>query len=244
MKENEDLNQYVNTYSENLFHDENVRGLHCYINHVIQSVTNFDQFLELGIGHGVVMDTLRQKFKQVIVLEGSPVLVNDYQDKYQNVEIIETYFETFSSKAKFQNIGMGFILEHVDDPVAILNKYAKFLTENGRIFIGVPSASSMHRILAKKAGMLENLEQMSETDIAFGHKRSWVYKKWQDLLNNTGFKIEKAYGIAFKPFTTEQLDSLNLDPRIMQALDDLSIEYPELANGIFFEVSYDHKLIN
>jgi len=239
MSKKEDLNQYVNTYSDSLYHDENMRGLNCYIKNTIQSVTNFDQFLELGIGHGLVLDTLREKFKQVIVLEGANSLVQEYENKYDNVEIIETYFETFSTEEKFSNIGMGFILEHVDDPAAILKKYAGLLAKNGRIFIGVPSASSMHRILAKKAGMLENLEEMSETDYAFGHKRSWVYEKWHTLLKNTGFKIEKAYGIAFKPFTTDQIDSLNVDPRIMLALDDLSNEYPELANTLFFEVSYN-----
>lgn len=238
MNKTENLNQYVDTYSGSPFHEENLRGLQRYVNCVIQSCANFDQYLELGIGHGLVLDRLRQEFKRVVVLEGAQSLVEEYKNKFDNVELIETYFETFSSKEKFSNIGMGFILEHVDDPGAILKRYAGLLAENGRIFIGVPSASSMHRILAQKAGMLENIEQLTETDIAFGHKRLWIYQKWLDLLEDTGFKIEKAYGIAFKPFTTGQLNSLNLDPEIIHALDDLSLEYPELSNGLFFEVSY------
>ncbi len=238
MNSSKDLNQFVDTYSNDPFHDENQRGLNRYVQCCINNSTQFDNYLELGIGHGVTLDLLRQKFKRVVVLEGASSLVTQYQNKYSNVEIIETYFETFSSSEKFANIGMGFILEHVDDPIAILKRYAPFLAKNGRIFIGVPSATSMHRILAQKAGMLENIEQLSAADLAFGHKRLWSYQKWCNSIETAGFTINKAYGIAFKPFTTQQLYSLNLDPKITAALDDLSAPYPELANALFFEVSH------
>ncbi len=238
MNEAKNLNQFVNTYSNDPFHNENQRGLYRYANLCIKHSLNLDSYLELGIGHGVTLDQLSHNFKRVVVLEGASTLVNEYTGKHKNVEIIETLFERFSSTEKFANIGMGFILEHVDDPATILQQYVQFLTKTGRIYIGVPSASSMHRLLANQAGMLDNIEQLSETDIAFGHQRLWTYQKWRDVLENTGFKIEKAYGIAFKPFTTGQISSLNLDDRIILALDDMSENYPELANALFFEVSY------
>ncbi len=239
MAKNKDLNQFVNTYSNDPFHDENQRGLNRYVQCCIENSRHFDSYLELGIGHGVTLNLLSQQFKQIVVLEGASNLVNQYTGKYSNVDIIETWFETFSTQEKFNNIGMGFILEHVDDPIAILNQYAGFLTKNGRIFIGVPSASSMHRLLAQQAGILDNIEQLSEADLAFGHKRLWSYQKWRDMIENEGFTIEKAYGIAFKPFTTTQLSRLKLNSNIVQALNDLSTNYPELANALFFEISHE-----
>ena len=239
MEKSKDLNPFIDTYSNDPFHNENQRGLNRYVHCCIQNSHDFDRYLELGIGHGVTLNRLSQQFKQVIVLEGASNLVKEYREKYSNVEIIETWFETFSTQEKFNNIGMGFILEHVDDPMAILKQFAGFLTENGRIFVGVPSASSMHRLLAQQAGLLENIEQLSAIDLAFGHKRLWSYQKWRDVIESNGFTIEKAQGIAFKPFTTPQLASLNLDLKVIQALDDLSTNYPELANALFFEISHD-----
>lgn len=238
MKHFENLNQYVETYSNNPFDEENRRGLIRYVSYCIDSSFGNDNYLELGIGHGVTLNKLKAYFKRVVVLEGASSLVKEYQGKYDNVEIIETYFEQFSTREKFDNIGMGFILEHVDDPIAILRQFAQFLSATGRIFIGVPSASSMHRILAQKAGMLNDIRELTPTDHAFGHKRLWTYSDWKNLLETEGFKVEKIQGLAFKPFSTSQLASLNLAPSIIDALDDLSIAYPELANALFIEASY------
>lgn len=236
---NENLNNYLHAYIDdtNLYYEENIRGNVRYINCCIEACTNFDLFLDLGIGHGLALNILRNKFKQVLVLEGASDLVREYTNKYDNVKVIETYFESFFTKEKFDNIGMGFVLEHVDDPAALLNHFAQFLSSEGRLFIGVPSASSLHRLLAHKAGMITDIEMMTETDFAHGHKRLWSYSKWRAFFENEGFKIETAYGIAFKPFATSQLKSLNLDPKIITALDDLSAHYPELANGLFFVLS-------
>ena len=49
---------------------------------------------------------------------------------------------------------MGFVLEH---PEEILKKYSKFLEPNGKIFISVPNAN--------KAGLLEDIKMLSETDM-------------------------------------------------------------------------------
>lgn len=238
MQHPEDLNSYIDTYQNDPFHDENQRGLNRYVNCCITHKIGDDNYLELGIGHGVTLDKLSNHFKRIVVLEGSSALVQDYTGKYGNVELIETYFEQFSTQERFDNIGMGFILEHVDDPAAILTRFAQYLSPKGRIFIGVPSASSMHRLLAQKAGVLEDIRVLSATDIAFGHKRLWTYSDWKNLLESLGFKIELAQGIVLKPLTTGQLDSLNLSPAIYDAMDELASAYPELANALFIEASY------
>lgn len=235
----ENLDQYSNLYSDEsyLYYDENIRCNTNYVNYCIKACTNFDHYLDLGLGHGKAIDLLSSNFKQVAVLEGSSVLAGTYANKYANVQIIETYFEEFSTNEKYENIGMGFILEHVDNPAVLLNQYAHFLTNSGRLYIGVPSASSMHRILAQKAGLLDDIEQMNEVDVLVGHKRLWTYEKWCKLFEDNHFKIEQVKGLTFKPFTTSQLNSLNLDSKIITALDDLSAHYPELANGLFFVLS-------
>lgn len=232
----ENLEQYLETYRKDPFAFENKIMLHTFSSRCIQYSVSKKNYLELGIGHGITIENLSGYFEKVIVLEASPTLVNQYKNKYDNVELHETYFENFESTQRFDNIGMGFVLEHVDDPAFLLNKYRKFLTKNGSIFIGVPSASSLHRILAFKAGMLKDICQLSDTDINFGHKRYLTYHHWITLLKNEGLRIERVEGLYLKPFSTQQIQGLNLDSRIVDALVDVSKDYPEISNSLFIEV--------
>lgn len=237
MESKEDLNQFINSYQDNPFHDENVRGLARFVNYCLEFARDAQNYLELGIGHGITLQQLSQNFQHVVVLEGSSELVTEYTHKYPNVKVIETYFEEFESDEKFANIGMGFILEHVEDPVGILTRFKKMLAPEGRILVGVPSASSLHRLLALRAGMLADLRLLSETDLAFGHKRLWTYQDWCDLFHQTGLTIETARGLAFKPFSTGQLQQLQLDLKIVTAMDDFAADYPEFSNALFFVLS-------
>lgn len=236
MTANEDLDQYVATYANDPFGYENEMMLYNYATRCVNYSSNHENYLELGIGHGIALDILARYFSKVVVLEGSSRLIKQYSNIYHNVEMHEVYFEKFTATEKFHNIGMGFVLEHVDDPVSILNKFRKSLTSNGSIFIGVPCASSLHRLLAFKAGLIKDIREMSQVDLDFGHKRFLTYDDWWKLFNKEGFHIIRAEGLYLKPFTTAQIGSLNLDPRIYEALVSVSIDYPQISNSLLFEV--------
>lgn len=194
-----------------------------------------DRYLELGIGHGLVLEKLRRAFTSLTILEGSGKLVREYSEKYPDVEFVETFFETYATDERFLQIGMGFVLEHVDDPSLILRRYSELLAPGGKIFIGVPSSSSMHRLLGYKAGMLKDLRQLSDQDLAYGHKRYLTYDDWCDLIRKEGLEIARAEGLFLAPFATSQLVALRLEKRVLHALSELAQEHPDLANSLFFE---------
>lgn len=237
MTKHENLDRYLDTYQNDPFADENQRGLQRFIDYCLAYRVSDRDYLELGIGHGVTLPALSAQFQHVTVLEGAPRLVEAYRGRFANVSIVETYFEHYTTTERFDHIGLGFVLEHVADPAALLRHYAPLLRANGRLFIGVPNAASMHRWLAHRAGILDDLRQLTPTDLAFGHKRLWTHDDWRRLLEDNGLTIHRMHGLVLKPFTTQQLASLQLDPRIIRALDELSGAYPELANGLFIEAS-------
>lgn len=236
MSSRENLNNYISAYSGGRFHEEYERALRRYLHFCLTRKISSRNFLELGIGHGITLDGIRENFDRVVVLEGASEMVRQYKGRYDNVEVILTYFEDFETDEKFDQIGLCAVLEHVDDPVAILRKFAGFLAPDGRMFVGVPSASSLHRLLAQRAGMLNDLRKLSDVDRAFGHKRSCTYDDWKSLIEQAGMRIEKAAGLAFKPFALGQLTALNLTPAVKDAMDEFAEDYPELSNGLFFEV--------
>ena len=71
-------------------------------------------------------------------------MIRRFQRNYPEtqVDLVEGYFETFSSDEKFDVINMGFVLEHVDDPIGLLNRVKNWLAPGGRLFLGVPNGNS------------------------------------------------------------------------------------------------------
>jgi 2-polyprenyl-3-methyl-5-hydroxy-6-metoxy-1,4-benzoquinol methylase len=127
---------------------------------------------------------------------------------------------------------MGFILEHVDNPAEILARFRQFLMPGGTLFVAVPNMESMNRRLGHLAGLLPDLNALSENDLLLGHKRYYTVDSLTAELRGAGYQVERVEGIYLKPVTTRQLISLNLGANIIEALCKLGIAYPELSCGI------------
>ena len=132
---------------------------------------------------------------------------------------------------------MGFILEHVDDPLVILQNFRKFLVPNGKMFLAVPNAEVLNRKLRYLAGLLDDISTLSENDRLLGHKRYYTVSNLTDEVGRAGFGIDRIEGIYLKPFTTRQIISLQLERKIIDALCEVGVSYPELSCGILAEIS-------
>ena len=76
----ENLDQYLDAYRNDPFEHENDMMLNAYVARCIEYSENRDSYLELGIGHGIVLRELSAHYKRVLVLEGAPTLVKEYAD--------------------------------------------------------------------------------------------------------------------------------------------------------------------
>ena len=230
------LDELCNAYQHDPFRWTNELMLARFVERCVGCRTPAADYLELGIGHGIVLGALADAFARLTVLEGSSKLVEEYRPLYPGVEFVVTLFERFEPRRRFSHIGMGFVLEHVDDPTAILRQFSRLLSEEGRMFIGVPSASSLHRLLGLHAGLIADLRQLSPQDVAFGHKRYLTYDDWRGIVDDAGLVVVRAEGLFLAPFSTSQLARLQLEPRVLRALVDVAAQFPQLANSLFFEI--------
>lgn len=234
------LDVHVAAYQgENLYDFDNEILLTWYPQRIIINSKGADSILELGLGHGFTTNIFTANFDRHVVLEGSPAVIENFKEKFPecDAEIIETYFEEFSTEEKFDVIVMGFILEHVDDPFVIISRFKNFLSPCGKIFLAVPNAEVLNRRLGHLAGMLEDIEMLSENDLLLGHKRYYTVSSLSAEIDRAGYKIDKMEGIYLKPFTTSQIISLNLDEKIIHALCETGVDYPELSCGILAQIS-------
>lgn len=241
------LDRHVATYGEDkrFFHENHLMEL-TYCQRVCASLAGRESIslLSLGLGHGFtsqeMLRTLGARLAELVVVEGSPGMIERYHKEFglpDKMTIIEGYFETFDTDRRFDAIEIGFVLEHVDDPDALLRKYRGYLKEGGRILVAVPNALSLHRRLGQMAGFLDDPYVLGPMDLEFGHQRYFDLDSLRACVRDAGLTIQAEKGILLKPFTEKQLQSLDLPESVWQALLDISAAYPEISNAMFIEAS-------
>jgi len=230
------LDQCHDAYDKN-FPLDNRLTLEWYPQRVKQHCSGVS-LLELGLGHGYSTAFFADAFPRYVVIEGSAEMIKRFRRNYPqvHVDLVEGFFEDFSTDEKFDVINMGFVLEHVEDPDLILRRYRKFLSPGGSIFVAVPNCEALHRRFGHAAGLLPDMTTLSPADLEFGHRRYFSLASLSALVTGAGYRIVKSEGLFLKPLTTGQLSALELPESVFQAMMAVGVDYPELANSILMQI--------
>ena len=218
---------------------DNRLTLHWYPKRVV-ALARTGSLLELGLGHGYSTEHFAKAFQRYVVVEGSQEMIDRFRQRFpsDHVDIVHRYFEDFETNERFDAIGMGFVLEHVDDPAAIIRRYARCLAPGGSIYIAVPNAESLHRRFGHAAGLLSDINALNSADLRFGHKRYFTLKSLIKMVQDEGLEVRKVEGILLKPITTQQMLDLNLSEPILQAMLKVGVDYPELCNSVLIQAGF------
>jgi SAM-dependent methyltransferase len=235
------LDKHVKAYEgHNPYDFDNDLLLNWYPRRIVSLAPGAKSILELGLGHGFTTDIFSRHFSKHVVIEGSPAVIDNFKGRFPDcrAQIIESYFEAFSTNDTFDVIVLGFVLEHVEEPAEIMARYKNFLAPDGRMFIAVPNAEVLNRRLGHLAGLLPDVTTLSEHDVLLGHKRYYTVASLTDAVTGAGYEMERLEGIYLKPFTTQQMVSLNFDRRILDALCEVGVDYPELSCGLLAQLRH------
>jgi len=237
----ENLDKYANAYNDDFKYAlDNDIIIRAYAKRIAGKLTG-NSLLELGIGHGFSTEIFSERVERYLIVEGSKEIIDRFSAKNprNGMEIAHSLFEDFSTDEKFDNIVMGFVLEHVEDPEAIVAKYGAFLKKDGRLFITVPNSEALNRRLGFSAGMIDSLDFLSEYDRMLGHKRYFNMNSLETLARGAGFKILSAEGLFLKPITTDQIKEIGLKREILDAMIEVGYGYPELCTAILMELAHE-----
>ncbi|WP_266183411.1 class I SAM-dependent methyltransferase [Dyella humicola] len=200
------------------------------------------RLLSLGVGHRFVvkglLDSLGDRLSRHVIIEGSAEIIDLFNQEMAppaKLELVQSFFEDFHTDERFDVIEMGFILEHVEDPGLVLQRFKSFLAPGGRMMIAVPNAFSLHRLIGQRAGLMDDLHSLSEADRALGHRRYFDPAQLDALISAAGLDIIGRAGLMLKPFTTGQMDSLQLSDKVREAMDQIGFDLPDICNGLFVE---------
>ncbi len=194
--------------------------------------------LELGCSDGYFTEMLAAKLTKLDVLDGSINFLKEAEKRgISNARYIHSLFEEFKSDVRYDYVFASYIMEHVYDPVLVLDMVKRVMKPNGILFIVVPNARALSRQLALHMGLYADLKQLTQNDLKFGHRRVYDRASLNRDIENAGFVNISQGGIMLKILADFQMDKL-IEEKILQepqlmGLYKLGLEYPDLCGSLF-----------
>jgi SAM-dependent methyltransferase len=216
---------------------ENDLMLNWYPQRITSRLAPHSSILELGLGHGFTAAHFNVFARRHVILDGSPLVIAQYKQRHPDStsEIIETFFEQFETAERFDAIVMGFVLEHVDDPVAVLSRFRQFLEPEGSLYVAVPNAKSLNRRLGLELGLIDDIYSLNANDRALGHLRQYCVDSLRAQVEGCGYRIGHVEGIYLKPLPLKVLLGLENPEANMQAMLRVGVDFPELCVAILMQ---------
>lgn len=187
--------------------------------------------LELGPAEGQMTNFLIKAFTDLTIVEGSKQLLDIIPDS-PNLTKVHTLFEDFKPNCLFDTIFMAGILEHIESPVALLQKAQQWLAPRGRILATVPNGHSIHRLAATKMGLLKDPCELNSRDHALGHRRVYTPQTFRKDIEEAELRIVEMGGVFFKPLSNQQIQE-NWTQEMVQGFYELGKDFPENGAEIY-----------
>ena len=211
------------------------------INYIHQN--NSKKILEVGCGVNPIFTSLDQACK-VTVIEPSKELFDIalFKSKcYKNSRVVNTILEDFESSNEFDLIVLSSILHEVTDKKKFMEKVLSLSGTGTKIYINVPNAKSIHRLLAVCMGLIEDEFEISDTQLKMQQlSKPFTTESLSNFVQNCGFHVIDFGTIFVKPFTHKQMqslvDSAFLNEDILNGLNKLALYLPEIGSEIWMSV--------
>jgi 2-polyprenyl-3-methyl-5-hydroxy-6-metoxy-1,4-benzoquinol methylase len=188
--------------------------------------------LELGPAEGLMSGHLYDHFSELTLVEGAESFARALHDKYPKANVHCSLFEEFSTRERFDTIVLGHVLEHVDDPTAILSRARQWLADDGVILAAVPNARSLHRQAAVIMGLLKEEHELNDADRHHGHRRVYDPESLRAEFQKAGLHVDIFGGYWIKPLSIAQIEA-SWTPEMLEAFMTLGERYPDIAGEIY-----------
>lgn len=193
---------------------EAVDHFHLYLRDIVIPPEGGRSALELGCGSGRWTRVLCERYQEVDAVDAAAELVEQIINEMKNkeatirghVNLIEDFLE--SPGRTWHHVYLSMLLEHVEDPIDILAKAKRACDPDGSIFVAVPNASSIHRVVAMRAGLIQKIDELSKSDLKVGHRRVYTLDLLKHHLTAAGFFISEVTPVGLKPITHQQMQIL------------------------------------
>jgi 2-polyprenyl-3-methyl-5-hydroxy-6-metoxy-1,4-benzoquinol methylase len=184
--------------------------------------------VELGSADGRMTERLATLFDDLAAVDGTEAYVREVARRLPRIDAVHSLFEEYRPGRRFHSAVLGHVLEHVDDPVAILRVARDLLEPGGIAIVTVPNAGSIHREVGVAMGMLSSTTELNEADHRIGHRRVYTREALVADVRAAGMGVEHVGGVFLKPLSNGQIEEGWSEEQI-QAFYEVGKLHPELC---------------
>lgn len=197
---------------------------------VVEAIAGAQRVLDMGYGTGEMARELLAGGLRAEVVEGSPLLARRARARHPGLAVHLAMFEDFAPGPVYDAVLALHVMEHVDDPRALMDHVRTWLRPGGAVVVVVPNRASLHRRLAVMMGLQEHLDDLSERDHLVGHRRVYDLPTLEDDLRAAGLEPRERFGSTLKVVPNSMM--LDWPPALHEALTGISPQLPPemLAN--------------
>ena len=195
--------------------------------------------LELGSFKGDFTRRIIPFFKDITCVEASDEAIKIANAEFgSKIKFVNALFETVSLPSKYDNIILTHVLEHLDDPIAVMKRINnEWLSDNGRFFLVCPNANAPSRQIAVKMGLITHNSAITPAEKEHGHRITYSLDTLERDAKAAGLNVVHRSGIFFKALANFQWDRLlNTDiisKEYLEGCFQLGQIYPDLCSSIF-----------
>jgi SAM-dependent methyltransferase len=196
-------------------------------------------FLELGSHKGVFTKLFLPYFEDITCVEVSDEAIAIAKNVFgEKIKFVNSLFETVDLPTKYDNIVLTHVLEHIDDPVAVLKRINdEWLSDSGRFFLVCPNANAPSRQIAVKMGLITHNSAVTPAEKEHGHNITYTLDTLERDAKAAGLKVVHRSGIFFKGLANFQWDRLLqtdiISKEYLEGCYQLGQQYPDLCSSIF-----------
>jgi 2-polyprenyl-3-methyl-5-hydroxy-6-metoxy-1,4-benzoquinol methylase len=195
--------------------------------------------LELGSFRGSFTRQLLPHFADLTCVEASDEAIESARSEFgDKVRFVNSRFENASLPATYDNIVLTHVLEHLDDPVAILARINhEWLSSTGRLFLVCPNANAPSRQIAVAMGLITHNAAVTREEAIHGHRITYSLDTLERDAAAAGLRVIHRSGIFFKALANFQWDKLLktdiISKEYLEGCYKLGQRYPDLCSSIF-----------
>ncbi|RKF19645.1 class I SAM-dependent methyltransferase [Alginatibacterium sediminis] len=240
MKQGRDYNQEIkDTDSHKYAYGFDFDVMHPFMLRSFEPFFVSGNLLELGSFKGRFTQRLIPLFNDITCVEASSEAIETSQKMLpKDIKWFNSRFEDAQLPAKYKNVIMTHVLEHIDDPVSVLKRINdEWLADGGRFMLVCPNANAPSRQIAVKMGLISHNSAVTEAEEKHGHHRTYSLDTLERDAKAAGLNVVHRSGIFFKALANFQWDQL-LDTSIisdeyLEGCYQLGHHYPDLCGSVF-----------
>ncbi len=195
--------------------------------------------LELGSFKGDFTKRLLPYFEDITCVEASAEAIDQAKSLFgSKVKFIHSLFEDAALPRKYDNIVLTHVLEHLDDPIAVMKRInEEWLSDQGRFFLVCPNANAPSRQIAVKMGLISHNNAITPAEKEHGHRITYTLDTLERDAKAAGLNVLHRSGIFFKALANFQWDRLLqtdiISKEYLNGCYELGHIYPDLSSSIF-----------